>query len=135
MFKKTALFSRDGIPYHTSDQTWNLSKNLHRRILRLKILHRQFHLISTVLVGKNTKNERKWRNLHHWQKFYTVAGSDGSDKFHLCIYPKHPLIFTHFVTSEFALHLNDEDRDTRQLTCTGKMMVWIPHWYDVNIQN
>ena len=38
-------------------QTQNLSKNLHRRILRLKILHRQFHLISTVLVGKNTKNE------------------------------------------------------------------------------
>ena len=38
-------------------QTWNLSKNLHRRILRLKILHRQFNLISTVLVRKNTKNE------------------------------------------------------------------------------
>ena len=36
-------------------QTWNLSKNLHRRILRLKILHRQFHLISTVLVGKTQK--------------------------------------------------------------------------------
>ena len=38
-------------------QTWNLSKNLHRRIFRLEILHRQFHLISAVLVGKNTKNE------------------------------------------------------------------------------
>ena len=38
-------------------QTWNLSKILHRRIFRLKILHRQFHLISTVLVRKNTKNE------------------------------------------------------------------------------
>ena len=25
-----------------------------------------------------------WRNLHRWQKFYTPAGSDGSDKFHLC---------------------------------------------------
>ena len=24
------------------------------------------------------------RNLHRWQKFYTAAGSDGSDKFHLC---------------------------------------------------
>ena len=65
-------------------QTWNLSKNLHRRILRLKILHRQFHLISTVLVGKNTKNEWKWRNLLRWQKFYTLAGTDGMDKFHLC---------------------------------------------------
>ena len=36
-------------------QTWNLSKILHRRIFRLKILHRQFHLISTVLVRKNKK--------------------------------------------------------------------------------
>ena len=68
-------------------QTWNLSKNLHRRIFRLKILHRQFHLISTVLVGKNTKNEWKWRNLHRWQKFYTPAGTDGIDKFHLCFCP------------------------------------------------
>ena len=66
-----------------NEQTWNLSKNLHRRILRLKILHRQFHLISTVLVGKNTKNEWKWRNLLRWQKFYTAAGTDGMDKFHL----------------------------------------------------
>ena len=32
-------------------QTWYLSKNLHHRIFRLKILHRQFHLTSTVLVG------------------------------------------------------------------------------------
>ena len=31
-------------------QTWNLSKILHRRIFRLKILNRQFHLISTVSV-------------------------------------------------------------------------------------
>ena len=64
-------------------QTWNLSKILHRQIFRLKILHRQFHLISTVLVRKNTQNEWKWRNLHRWQKFYTAAGSDMMDKFHL----------------------------------------------------
>ena len=38
-------------------QTWNLSKILHRQIFRLKILHRQFHLILTALVRKNTKNE------------------------------------------------------------------------------
>ena len=38
-----------------SGQTWNLSKNLHRRIFRQKILHRQFHLFSTVLVGKTQK--------------------------------------------------------------------------------
>ena len=31
-------------------QTWNLSKNLHHWIFRLKILHRRFYLISTVLV-------------------------------------------------------------------------------------
>ena len=24
-----------------------------------------------------------WRNLHRWQKFYTSAGTDGTDKFHL----------------------------------------------------
>ena len=60
-------------------------KNLHPLIFRLNILHRQFHLISTVLVRKNTKNEWKWRNLHRWQKFYTAAGSDGMDKFHLWV--------------------------------------------------
>ena len=41
----------------TVAQTWNLSKILHRRIFRPNILHRQFHLISTLLVRKNTKNE------------------------------------------------------------------------------
>ena len=50
---------------------------------RLKILHRQFHLISTFLVRKNDKNEWKWRNWHRWQKFYTAPGTDGMDKFHL----------------------------------------------------
>ena len=51
--------------------------------LQAKNLHRQFHLILTVLVRKNTKNEWKWRNLNRWQKFYTAAGTDGMDKFHL----------------------------------------------------
>ena len=32
---------------------------------------------------KNTKNEWKLRNLHRWQKFYTAAGTDIIDKFHL----------------------------------------------------
>ena len=31
------------------------------------------------------KFNRKWRNLHCWQKFYIAAGSDGMDKFHLCL--------------------------------------------------
>ena len=61
-----------------------------------KDLHRQFHLISTVLVRK--KNECKWRNLHHWQKFYTAAGTDGMDKFHLCSEDLHTLIH-HLATS------------------------------------
>ena len=51
--------------------------------LQAKNLHRQFHLISTVLVIKTQKNEWKWRNLHSWQKFYTATGSDGMDKSHL----------------------------------------------------
>ena len=50
-------------------QTWDLSKILHCRIFRPKILHSQSHLISTVLEIKHSKNEWKWRNLHHWQKF------------------------------------------------------------------
>ena len=37
------------------NQTWNLSKILHCQIFMLKILHRQFLLILTVLVRKNTK--------------------------------------------------------------------------------
>ena len=89
-FKKCNMsYEQDSISVKIShmpkeqDQTLNLSKILHRRIFRLKILHRQFHL-STVLRRKNTKNEWKWRNLHRWQKFYTAAGSDGMDKFHLC---------------------------------------------------
>ena len=48
-------------------QTWNLSKNLHRRIFRLKILHRQFYLISTVLVRKKHK---KWVKM---EKFTLLA--------------------------------------------------------------
>ena len=52
-----SLFSMSNLIWLSrSLQAWNLSKKLHRRIFRLKILHRQFHLISTVLVRKNTKN-------------------------------------------------------------------------------
>ena len=36
---------------------------------------------------KTQKNEWKWRNLHRWQQFYTAAGTDGTDKFQLCIWP------------------------------------------------
>ena len=58
----------DGSKMHlVCKQTWNLSKNLHRRIFRLKILHCHFNLISTVLVGKNTK---KWVKI---EKFTPLA--------------------------------------------------------------
>ena len=40
-------------PSQVSSQTWDLSKILHCRILRPKLLHRQFHIISTVLVIKH----------------------------------------------------------------------------------
>ena len=63
--------------YYLADM--DLSKILHHRILGLKILHHQFHLISTVLVRKSTK---KWvkmekftplaKNLHcrrHWRQW------------------------------------------------------------------
>ena len=43
---------------------------------------------------KTQKNEWKWRNLHRWQKFYTAAGTDGMDKFHLC---RHPTLFVHTI--------------------------------------
>ena len=75
-------------PCLTSDQTWDLSKILHPRNFRLKLLHHQFHLISTVVVIKTQKNEWKWRNLHHWQNFYTAAGSDRRDKSHLWVEAK-----------------------------------------------
>jgi len=64
-------------------QTWNMSKILHRRIFRLKILHHQFHLILTVLVRKNTKMSENGEIYTAGQKFYTAAGTDGMDKFHL----------------------------------------------------
>ena len=51
---KVQQYIDTGILYRL--QTWNLSKILHHRIFRLKNLHRQFHLISKVLVRKNTKN-------------------------------------------------------------------------------
>ena len=63
--------SREGGCMHQSqpgsNQTWNLSKNLHRWIFRLKILHRQFYLISTVLVRKKHK---KWVKM---EKFTPLA--------------------------------------------------------------
>ena len=37
----------------------------------------------TTVLEKNVEIKCTWRNLHRWQKFYTAAGSDGIDKFHL----------------------------------------------------
>ena len=83
VFSSSLLFRAKFLEWGTS-LTWDLAKILHCRIFRPKILHRQFHPISTVLVIKTQKNEWKWRNLHRWQKFYTAAGTDGTDKFQLC---------------------------------------------------
>ena len=57
----------------SEDQTWNLSKNLHRRISRIKILHRQFHLISTVLVGTTQKMSENGE-INTAGKNFTVTG-------------------------------------------------------------
>ena len=54
-----------------------------QKIYTAGISGQNFQLISTVLVIKTQKNEWNQRNLHCWQKFYTAAGSDGMDKFHL----------------------------------------------------
>ena len=55
-----------------SEQTWNLSKILHRRIFRLKILHRQFHLISTVLVRKKHKKMSENGEIYTAGKNFTL---------------------------------------------------------------
>ena len=51
-------------------QTWNLSKILHRRIFRLKILHRQFHLILTVL--EKTQKMSENREIYTAGKYFTL---------------------------------------------------------------
>ena len=53
-------------------QTWNLSKILHRRIFWLKILHRQFHLILTVLVKKTQKMSENGE-IYTTSKNFTLA--------------------------------------------------------------
>ena len=89
------------------DQTWVLSKILRCRFFRHKLLHRQFHLISSVLVMKSQKNKCEWRNLHRWQIFYTAAGSDGRDKSHLWHEPrtfgKRHSPFNQFCSKELLL--------------------------------
>jgi len=53
-------------------QTWNLSKILHPRIFRPKILHRQFHLISTVLVIKTQKKMSENGEIYTSGKKFTL---------------------------------------------------------------
>ena len=64
-------------------QTWNFVKNFTPSDFQEKILHRQFHLILTGLVIKNTNNEWNGEIYTAGKKFYTAAGSDGSDKSYL----------------------------------------------------
>ena len=70
------------VPRTVADMEFVNKKKVHSQIFRLKILHHQFHLTSTVLVRKNTKNEWKWRNLHRWQKFYTAHEWTGFWRMH-----------------------------------------------------
>ena len=61
-------------------------KNFTPPDFRLKILHRQFHLISTVLVGKKSQKMSENGEIYTaGKKFYTAAGTNGMDKFHLCL--------------------------------------------------
>ena len=53
--------------YIDLQQTWDLSKILHRRNFRLKLLHRQCHLISKVLVIK------KFKKMSENGEFYTAG--------------------------------------------------------------
>ena len=62
-------------------------KKIHRRIIRPKILNRKFFRITSVSVIRTQRMCCLWRNIHCWQKFYTAAGSDGMDKYHVC--PRH----------------------------------------------
>ena len=50
----------------------------------LKLLQRQFHLISTALVIKHKIRSENGEVYTTGKKNYTAAGSDGSDKSHLC---------------------------------------------------
>ena len=61
------LFFRSTRDKNTSAQTWNLSKNLHRRIFRLKILHLQFLPNFNSFSGKKHK---KWVKM---EKFTPLA--------------------------------------------------------------
>ena len=60
------------IDYDGCDQTWNLSKNLHCWIFRLKILHRQFYLISTVLERKKTQKMSENGEIYTAGKNFTL---------------------------------------------------------------
>ena len=51
-----------------SAQTWNLLKNLHRRIFRLKILHRQFYLLNF-----NSFSKKKAQKMSENGEIYTAG--------------------------------------------------------------
>ena len=65
------------VSFFPAEQTWYLSKILHCPIFRRNFFHCKFPWIST------QTSHCFWRNLHRWQKFCNLAGSDGRDKSHL----------------------------------------------------
>ena len=64
-------------------QTWDLSKKITLPDFKTENFA---PLISPNFNIFGEKNEWKWKILHRWPKIYTAAGSDGSDKSHLCPY-------------------------------------------------
>ena len=68
-----------------SASEWDLSKILHCQIFRLKILHLEFHWISTALVIKTQKMCVFGEIYTTGKKICTAGGSDSSDKSHFWV--------------------------------------------------
>ena len=64
----------------------------------------------------------KWRNLHHWQKFNTTAGSDGRYKYHLCLFVwVAPYLIIRSITSKDvdAMDTMDQTKEEGQADMGG----------------
>ena len=85
----------------------------------------------------NEKNERKWRNLHRWQKFYTAAGTDGTDKFHLCfticnVYTVYSIqTVLHYLNSIMYAYIYCYE--VRGLLEYGSMSFWAKCWSGLDV--
>ena len=85
---------------------------------------------------KNTKNEWKWRNLHRWQKFYTAASTDGTDKFHLCICWTHMKFCNHYWDPlDYVIHGQPVINDNSHSDLVARLK-WrlLAHWGSPNLK-